>query len=88
MKDGAMQQTTISAEYSAHAERPANVAHPSTTRAIELIGAGGLAVVVGVHLLDLSSKFAEVPYLGVAYVALIAGAVAAIGLLLRRDRRG
>ena len=64
------------------------MAHPSASQLIELIGAGGLAVVVGVHLLDLSSKFAEVPYLGVAYVALIAGAVAAIGLLLRRDGRG
>lgn len=59
-----------------------------TVRAAELIGGGGLAAIAGIHLLDLSSKFAEVPYLGVAYVGLIAGAVASIALLLRRDRRG
>lgn len=45
-------------------------------------------IVATVHLLDLSGKFSEVPYLGVAYVILIVGSIVAMALLIRRDERG
>jgi hypothetical protein len=76
-------QTALTSPTADNTDHRAEVA-----RGIELIGSGALAVVAGAHLLDLADKFAEVPYLGVAYVGLIAGSIAAIGLLLRHDRRG
>jgi len=48
----------------------------------------GLVGIAWIHLLDLGDKFEETPYLGVAYVGLIAGCVAATLLLIRRDHRG
>ena len=48
----------------------------------------GLVGIAWIHLLDLADKFEETPYLGVAYLGLIAGCVAAAMLLIRRDRRG
>jgi len=48
----------------------------------------GLVGIAWIHLLDLGDKFEETPYLGVAYLGLIAGCVAAALLLVRRDRRG
>jgi len=48
----------------------------------------GLVGIAWIHLLDLGDKFEETPYLGVAYLGLIAGCVAAAVLLVRRDRRG
>ena len=43
----------------------------------------GLAAVAVIHLLDISGKFAETPYLAWMYVALIAGCVLTAGALLR-----
>ena len=48
----------------------------------------GLVGIAWIHLLDLGDKFEETPYLGVAYLGLIAGCVASAVLLVRRDRRG
>ena len=48
----------------------------------------GLVGIAWIHLLDLGDKFEETPYLGVAYLGLIAGCVAAALLLIRRDHRG
>ena len=42
----------------------------------------GLAAIAYIHLLDLSGKLDETPYLGVAYIGLIVGSIVAIGLLL------
>lgn len=48
----------------------------------------GLAGIVWVHLLDLGDKMEETPYLGWAYIGLIAGCAVAAVLLARRDHRG
>jgi hypothetical protein len=48
----------------------------------------GLVGIAWIHLLDLGGKMDETPYLGVAYIGLIAGCVAAAMMLGRRDRRG
>jgi hypothetical protein len=72
-------------------EAPGRLKHeprPPARRIAEVAGAGALLGIAAVHLLDLSGKFAEVPYLGVAYVGLIAGTLGAAGMLLRGDRRG
>src|SRR5581483_10145824 len=45
----------------------------------------GLVGIAWIHLLDLSDKLKETPYLGVAYIGLIAGCAVAAAL---RDRRG
>src|SRR3989442_1319231 len=48
----------------------------------------GLIGIAWIHLLDLGDKMEETPYLGVAYIGLIAGCIAAAVLLARGDRRG
>jgi hypothetical protein len=48
----------------------------------------GLLGIAWIHLLDVGDKFEETPYLGVAYVGLMAGCIAAAVMLGRRDRRG
>ena len=48
----------------------------------------GLIGIAWIHLLDLGDKMEETPYLGVAYIGLIAGCIAAVVLLARGDRRG
>jgi len=55
-------------------------AYPNT-RILEFVGVGALATVAVTHLVDLAGTFAEVPYSGVGYVLLIAGAIVSIGLL-------
>ncbi|MFN8024729.1 MAG: hypothetical protein U0Q03_24580 [Acidimicrobiales bacterium] len=57
-------------------------------RRVELPALAALAVVGGVHLVGLSSEFAEVPYLGVGYIALIAAVAAAGVTIARHERRG
>ena len=48
-----------------------------------------LAAIVVVHFLDLGDKLAETPYLGYAYLALIAGCLVAAFMIARTgDRRG
>jgi hypothetical protein len=54
------------------------------TRAVGVLGLLGVALV---HVLDLPSKFHEVPYLGVAYLALIIGTLMAAAVLARHDSR-
>jgi len=54
----------------------------------EILTALGVVAVAWIHLLDLGDKMEETPYLGVAYIGLIAGCVAAAVLLARRDHRG
>lgn len=56
--------------------------------AVDSVGVGALGGVAAMHLSGLSDEFAEVPYLGLASVAVIAGSVGAIVLVLRHDRRG
>jgi hypothetical protein len=48
----------------------------------------GLIGIAWIHLLDLPEKMEEAPYLGVAYIGLIAGCVAATVLLARRNYFG
>jgi hypothetical protein len=55
---------------------------------LEALTVFGLIGIAWVHILDLSGKMEETPYLGFAYIGLIAGCGAAIVLLARRDRRG
>ncbi|MDQ1568033.1 MAG: hypothetical protein QOF96_2913 [Actinomycetota bacterium] len=65
--------------------RPTSRVHPPIFEALTIVGLIGIA---WVHILDLSGKMEETPYLGLAYIGLIAGCAAAIVLLARRDRRG
>lgn len=70
-------------------ERRAATKAPETLgRLGEFAGAAALLVVAWIHIVDLPGKMSEVPYLGVAYVVLIAGSLLAAALLLRKDRRG
>ncbi|MDQ1504009.1 MAG: hypothetical protein QOD57_1736 [Actinomycetota bacterium] len=48
----------------------------------------GLIGIAWIHLLDLAGKMEETPYLGWAYIGLIAGCAVAVVLLARRDHRG
>jgi hypothetical protein len=48
----------------------------------------GVVAIAWIHLLDLGGKMDETPYLGVAYIGLIAGCAVSAVLLARRDRRG
>lgn len=54
----------------------------------ELGTIAGLLGIAWIHFLDLADKMEETPYLGVAYLGLIAGCVAAVVLLACRDQRG
>ena len=65
--------------------RPARRVTVPIFEALTIIGLAGIA---WIHLLDLSDKLEETPYLGVAYIGLIVGCLAAAVLLVRRDRRG
>ncbi|MEO5679990.1 MAG: hypothetical protein ABIS47_10010 [Acidimicrobiales bacterium] len=62
------------------------IAHPHRliARAAAVIGLLGIALI---HLLDLQSKIHETPYLAVAYVVLIAAALASAALLVHADDR-
>ena len=54
----------------------------------DFAGALGLLAIAYIHLLDVKSKLSETPYLGVGYVLLIGGSLAATVLLVRGDMRG
>jgi hypothetical protein len=57
----------------------------AVARSIAVVGLCGVALI---HLLDVQSKFQELPYMGVMYVGLIVSAVVLAGLLIRSsDRR-
>lgn len=55
------------------------VAREMVTRAVVIVGLAGIALI---HLLDSISKFSETPYVAWMYIALMAGAVGAGGLLI------
>ncbi len=55
---------------------------------IDLIGIGGLAAIIAIHTSELSSKAEETAYLGLGYLALIAGCVVALIMLALGDFRG
>jgi len=65
--------------------RPSRRVSVPIFEALTIIGLVGIA---WIHLLDLGDKMEETPYLGVAYIGLIVGCIAAAVLLVRRDRRG
>ncbi|MGK0274768.1 MAG: threonine/homoserine efflux transporter RhtA [Ilumatobacter sp.] len=48
----------------------------------------GLAATAYIHLKEMSSKFAEVPYLGVGYAFIAAGCFAAIAMIVARNKAG
>jgi threonine/homoserine efflux transporter RhtA len=48
----------------------------------------GLAATAYIHLKEMSSKFAEVPYLGVGYAFIAAGCFAAIAMVVARYKGG
>jgi hypothetical protein len=54
----------------------------------EVLTIAGVVGIAWIHLLDLADKMEETPYLGWAYIGLIAGCAAAVVLLARRDHRG
>jgi peptidoglycan/LPS O-acetylase OafA/YrhL len=58
--------------------------HRVTARAVAVVALGAVALI---HLIDAPSKFQETPYVGGLYVALMAGALLAAAILLRRDDR-
>lgn len=64
-------------------ESPAFAADPAT-RATGALALCGIALI---HFLDVFSKFSETPYLGVAYLALIAACLGAGAALLRSGSR-
>ena len=68
---------------------------PTTTRgrsvatgAMKIGAVVALAITGWVHLMDMSDKFSEVPYLGIGYGLIVIAAIASIVLILRGDRRG
>jgi hypothetical protein len=63
---------------------PSLLHHRVLTRAVGVIGLLGVALI---HLLDLPSKFHEVPYLGFAYLALIVATLVVAAVLVRHDSR-
>ena len=69
----------------ATAVRRTDRVRPPILEALTIAGVLGIA---WVHILDLAGKMEETPYLGFAYIGLIAGCAAAAVLLTRRDHRG
>jgi hypothetical protein len=65
--------------------QPAAASHEHVARAVGVVGLLGMALV---HLLDVTGKFSETPYLGWMYVGLMVAAVAlAVVLVFSGDRR-
>jgi predicted exporter len=62
-------------------------APPATDPAHRAVTSTGLLGIALIHLLDLPGKLHETPYLGVAYLGLIAASLVLAGALLRRDDR-
>jgi hypothetical protein len=57
-----------------------NAVRDGVARSLAVVGLSGIALI---HLLDVQSKFQELPYMGVMYVGLIVLAVVLAGLLVR-----
>lgn len=63
--------------------------HPQDNHTARGAGVVGLGAIALIHLLDLQGKLSETPYLGIAYIALVVGCIAAAAMLVRGDvRRG
>ncbi len=72
------------------APRPTTVERDRST-AMRLMEGGAvvaLAITGWIHLMDMSDKFAEVPYLGVGYGLIVIASIASIVMIVRGDRRG
>jgi hypothetical protein len=63
---------------------PAAAARESATRAL---GAGGLAGIALIHVLDLPGKFSETPYLAWMYIGLIVSALVVAAEIVRTGAR-
>ena len=61
-----------------------NVHSHQVARSAAVVGLAGVALI---HLLELQGKLAEVPYLGVGYIALIAASVISGALLIHSNSR-
>jgi len=59
------------------------VIHFSTRQFAVILGLAGIAAI---HILDLPAKFTETPYLGVAYVGMIAAAFVLIERIIRAPK--
>ena len=59
-------------------------ANHQVPRAAAIVGLAGVALI---HLLELQTKFQEVPYLGMGYVLLIVASVVAAALLVHSNSR-
>ena len=80
-----MSTNTLQAE-----QRPTTVERDRSTamRAMEGGAVVALAITGWVHLMDMSDKFAEVPYLGVGYGLIVIASIVSIVMIVRGDRRG
>ena len=58
------------------------------SRVVSVVAVLGLAETAWIHLHDLSEKFAETPYLGVGYAALVIAAITAAALIIKGHRYG
>ncbi len=58
------------------------------TRAMQIGAIVALAITGWVHLMDMSDKFSEVPYLGIGYGLIVIASIVSIVLIARDDRRG
>jgi hypothetical protein len=63
------------------------LARPAVHTTVLLRGVGilGLSAIALIHLLDLPNQIQETPYLGVAYIGLIVGSIAAAAMLIRSE---
>ncbi len=68
-------------------ENPPVPTHPADDHTARAVGVVGFTALALIHLLDLQGKLQETPYLGVAYIGLIVGLMAAVPLLIRGDVR-
>jgi hypothetical protein len=70
------------------ADAPGPPSGGKASRSVELLGVVAMIAVAVVHLLGLRARFQAAPYVGVASVLVITGAVGGAVLLAKRDERG
>lgn len=76
--------STVSPTASDRAQAVAPTDGPSATPTERAFVAAGLLGIAAIHLADLPDKLEEVPYLGVAYIGMIAASLILIDLVVRR----